>query len=672
MATRKLHHIPILAIVLAVALLGVLGPMVNAQQAVVRMYLFFSSECPDCKEIREQFLPPLISKYGNKLEIKSFDILDPKSFELMTKVEQAYGIGADRSRIPEAYLGQVALIGKEEIQAKLEQTILTLLAAGGSDYPLTQAPTNTPAAQLSASSTPTTIPTVTPPAQETVPGAVHAMLFFSPTCPHCHLVRSEVMPKLYEKYGQKLVVREFDVSDDYNFALEIAIEQTAGMPGDRQGYVPLMVIGRYLLTNANSIQQGVQSIIDEYLAQGGVGWPIDPKFFTPSAEAGTAGTPQVNVELTKAPSSAGTPAASAAGKTVKMAYFAKAGCQECDRAQYEINYLKSKYNYLDVTVFDIQQNAALNEWLCTKYGVAEQYRLTAPSIFVGQDYLVGKDVSTANIEKLIQKYSAQGAPSTWDNWQSEAPQASSNIIERFKSFGLLTIVPAALVDGINPCAFATIVFFVSYLAFAGRKKREILLVGGAFALGVFLTYFAVGLGLYQVLTRLPFLASLKIWVYGITAALCLVLAIFSVLDFIAARRGSPEEMRLRIPINLRRRINTMIRETASAQALVGMALVTAVVVSIIELACTGQVYLPTIMYVIGVPQLRAQAVLYLLLYNVLFILPLLVVFGLVYFGTSSEKLQAFVGAKTATVKLITAALFIFLAGLMVTIALGAL
>ena len=73
---------------------------------------------------------------------------------------------------------------------------------------------------------------------------------------------------------------------------------------------------------------------------------------------------------------------------------------------------------------------------------------------------------------------------------------------------------------------------------------------GGNALGVFLTYLLVGLGLYQVLQRLPFLTTLGKWVYGFTAALCLILAVLSIIDYLAARRGRPEEMRLRLPLRV--------------------------------------------------------------------------------------------------------------------------
>jgi cytochrome c biogenesis protein CcdA len=267
---------------------------------------------------------------------------------------------------------------------------------------------------------------------------------------------------------------------------------------------------------------------------------------------------------------------------------------------------------------------------------------------------------------VLDKYVSSGAEATWKDFDPE--RSGRTIVERFRSFGTLTVVGAGLLDGLNPCAFATIVFFISYLAFMGRKGREVLAVGAAFALGVFLTYLLVGLGMLKVLEQLPFLTTLGRWLYGVTALFCLALAVFTFWDYRKARRGDHRAMTLRIPLRLRKRINRVIREGAQARAFVPVALATGFVVSIIELACTGQVYLPTIIFVMGVPEMQGRALLYLLLYNLAFILPLVVVFGLAYFGTTSEQLGMFINRRTATIKLGTALLFLVLAGwLLVTL-----
>jgi thiol:disulfide interchange protein len=178
---------------------------------------------------------------------------------------------------------------------------------------------------------------------------------------------------------------------------------------------------------------------------------------------------------------------------------------------------------------------------------------------------------------------------------------------------------------------------------------------------VFLTYLLVGVGLLKVVQSLSFFAELGRWVYLLTALLCVVLAILTFRDFFRAREGQSGEMTLKLPLSIRRRINKVIRENAQTPAFVAMAFVTGFVVSLLEFACTGQVYLPTIIYVMSQPELAGQAYLYLVLYCLMFILPLVVVFVLSYFGTSSEQLGQFVDRHTSTIKLVTGLLFVGLA-----------
>jgi cytochrome c biogenesis protein CcdA len=226
------------------------------------------------------------------------------------------------------------------------------------------------------------------------------------------------------------------------------------------------------------------------------------------------------------------------------------------------------------------------------------------------------------------------------------------------NFGLLTVLGAGLIDGLNPCAFATLVFFVSYLAFTGRRGRDVLFVGISFTLGVFLTYLLVGVGLLKVVQSLSFFSSLGRWVYLLTALLCVALAVLTFRDYSRARKGQQSDMTLSLPTSLRRRINKVIRESAQMRAFVAVAFFTGFVVSLLELACTGQVYLPTIIYVMSQPDLAGQAFLYLLLYCLMFILPLVVVFVLSYFGTTSEQLGQFINRHTSTIKLLTGFLFV--------------
>ena len=94
------------------------------------------------------------------------------------------------------------------------------------------------------------------------------------------------------------------------------------------------------------------------------------------------------------------------------------------------------------------------------------------------------------------------------------------------------------------------------------------------------------------------------------------------------------------------------------------AFVAGVIISLLELACTGQVYLPTIVYVASLEGMKLHGFFYLLLYNLAFILPLIIVFAFAYFGATSKILTKIMNRHLATVELITAIFFFFLGGLL--------
>ncbi len=464
---------------------------------------------------------------------------------------------------------------------------------------------------------------------------VRFTLFYSTTCPHCHEIMENYLPTVYDKYGDQIEHQYIEISRGDYYQTMLALEKKLGVPADNQGYIPALVIGDQVLVGSDDIPARLEELIDRYLAQGGVDYTsLDSE----------PPTPGPTVE---------------AGEPIYLAYFEKAGCQECARTTYDLQLVKRQYPALVVETFSIESNQPLNEWLSEQYDVPAEKRLSTPMIFVGENVLIGTEANADSLLAAVGKYATTGATRTWEEF--DPAQGQIGLVERFKSFGALAVLGAGLIDGLNPCAFATLVFFISYMAFTGRRGRDILFVGAAFALGVFLTYLFVGFGLLKAVQALPFFSTLGRWVYLLTAVLCMILAILTFRDFLKARKGQAGEMTLKLPLSLRRLINRVIREGAHTRAFVLVALVTGFIVSLIELACTGQVYLPTIVFVLSVPELASKAFLYLLLYCLMFIVPLVVVFLVTYFGTTSEQLSSLVSRHTATVKLLTGLLFVGLA-----------
>jgi len=481
---------------------------------------------------------------------------------------------------------------------------------------------------------------------------VRLVYFYSVDCSHCQAVQKDVLDPLQAKYGAQLDIRRLEIGAPANYELLIRAESTFAVRAQDRG-IPTLVIGDKILIGEDAVRQQLPGLIEPGLARGGTDWPKIPGLDTilqaSANPTGAPGTDFIGCKVADPSCTVATP--------VWAAYFYQVGCQKCSRAETDIAYVRARYPQLIVDQFNIYDDTALAQWLADRAGRGD---LHTPALFIGSDALIGEEeITSQNILSLVAKYSTGGADKVWATFDRSA---SGTMVERFRALGPLTVVFAGLVDGLNPCAFATLIFLISYLTFTGRKRLEVIAVGGAFTLGVFLAYLGVGLGLYKLLALLgDTLHTLSRWVYALTALMCVALAVVSFLDFLKARRGELGDMTLKLPESLRMRVNAVVRTGAQTRAFVSGAFVTGAIVSLIELACTGQIYLPTIIFVTSIPELRVQAIGYLLLYNLLFVLPLVIVFVLAYYGTTSFQFGRFLEKNAARVKLGAVVLFAALA-----------
>ena len=342
-------------------------------------------------------------------------------------------------------------------------------------------------------------------------------------------------------------------------------------------------------------------------------------------------------------------------RAIYITYFHKRGCQKCARASTILKQLKTKFPQIVVELKYAKESQELLEAMGAFYGVPEVKRLTTPAVFIGDEYLLD-ELDEKRLEVVIQKYLQTGITSRLPQAEVKMGGASDEIVKRFNAFGTLAVAGAGLLDGINPCAFATIVFFISYMSLVGRGRKEMLVAGGAFAAAVFVTYLLLGMGLLKFLSFLNEFSIVAKCVYLLAAIGTFALAFLSLYDAYKAKQGKVKEITLQLPKSLKQRIHKVIREQTRTSGVVIGALVIGFAISALELVCTGQVYLPTITFVMGVEGMRGHALAYLILYNLMFIVPLLVVFGFVYWGTTSMQLGGVLQRHLMPVKLGTGVL----------------
>ena len=467
------------------------------------------------------------------------------------------------------------------------------------------------------------------------------LFYYSYDCEHCLEIKKDFLPGFLQKYGQHFRFVELEVSNTANRDSLYAMESRMNFPEEDKDYPAVYFMGT-MIEGENPVRLRLEALVKKYLANPDSAKKEDIEFM--------ARVPEIikpEEIITK--------------KIVHIAYFYEQGCKECGRAEEIIEWLESMYAVINVEQYDIEnkKDKIIATALGMRTGVPQDRLLSTPIFFIGgEDYLLSEDISRKRLAELIKEYSRTGTDPVWETMTpDEIEKAQAFLSEQFKSFAIIAIALAGLGDGINPCAFATILFFVSYLGIVGRKKNEILIVGLSFAFAVFLTYFFVGLGFLKFIKTMTNIELLAKIIFGGTAVLCILFGILSIYDFLKARSGKTADMALQLPKFLKRRIHTTIREKARMESIVAGALIAGFMVSILEFACTGQVYLPTITFMVGVEGLKAMAILYLLLYNICFIVPLLFVFGVVYFGVSSQSIARLMEAKVGTVKLILAGIF---------------
>ena len=191
---------------------------------------------------------------------------------------------------------------------------------------------------------------------------------------------------------------------------------------------------------------------------------------------------------------------------------------------------------------------------------------------------------------------------------------------------LYTVLITALVDSINPCAIGVLILLCSALFALSHNPRRMLAAGLIYVFVVFLTYFSAGIGLLYFLHIFKLAKPVGVAV-GI---LVVILGFVELKDFFWYGKG----FSLSIPARYAEKIKTM-----SAKATVPGIILLGFLVAAVELPCTGGPYLAITTFLAQNP-LSWQAIYLLLIYNFIFVLPLLVILGIAYFSQNIESLKS--------------------------------
>lgn len=310
-----------------------------------------------------------------------------------------------------------------------------------------------------------------------------------------------------------------------------------------------------------------------------------------------------------------------------------------------------------------------------------------PCMVIGERVLMGypRSINTADdvlaevlAEQKTVAPAAPAAPAVLPKTSASAPTAeipSTPVAEEnsalqqheqmFNNITFWAIMGAGLADGINPCAFAVIVFFISFLSVYKYNRTEIILVGSAYCASVFAAYVLLGLGAFRFLYAMKGFALVTAAIQWTTIGLCALFFALSLYDFIIyTRTKKSDKLILQLPKSYKEYIHKVMRfflrdKQSSAWRLLLAACAVGFVVSAVEAVCTGQVYLPTIMVILKEANRHFfRAAEYLLLYNLMFIVPLVLVFVLALCGKESSVFNNWLKKHLGLTKLILCGVFL--------------
>jgi cytochrome c biogenesis protein CcdA len=181
------------------------------------------------------------------------------------------------------------------------------------------------------------------------------------------------------------------------------------------------------------------------------------------------------------------------------------------------------------------------------------------------------------------------------------------------------VIINGLIDSFNPCAIGIFLIFLSMLFMMKKEKKHVFQISLVYILAIYISYLLIGLGMIEVIQffGVPHLISL------IGAGIIILVGLLSIKDYFF-----PDTLfSTKIPYSARQLIlKWTYKGTLPAAAVVG------VLVGISEFPCSGGIYVTTL-GLLSDKTTFMQGFVYLLVYNFMFVLPLIIIYAV----TANQK-----------------------------------
>jgi cytochrome c biogenesis protein CcdA len=222
---------------------------------------------------------------------------------------------------------------------------------------------------------------------------------------------------------------------------------------------------------------------------------------------------------------------------------------------------------------------------------------------------------------------------------------------------LLTVIITAAIDSINPCAIGVLILMISVILGSGGSVRRMVWLGFLYTASVFTVYLAAGIGLVYYFASIPLYITEYLSIF--VAILLVFAGLLEIKDYFWYGRG----FSLGIPASAAKKLHDYATHTSAFGIIFLGAFVSAV-----ELPCTGAPYLAII--TVLSQYFDFTAFLLLVLYNIIFVLPLIIIICLIAAGKKIEEVQQWKQNSRGTMRLFIGLLLLALSWFLILIANG--
>ncbi|MBD3354421.1 hypothetical protein GF361_00370 [Candidatus Woesearchaeota archaeon] len=360
----------------------------------------------------------------------------------------------------------------------------------------------------------------------------------------------------------------------------------------------------------------------------------------------------------------------AAQDDIEIHVFYGQGCPHCGKLNLFLEDLQDKYPSIEVKHFEVynnQENRELFEDMTEAFGTFIQ---GVPTTFIDNQVIVGfSDKIGEELEKAVKGCVKEGCISPAEKLKGGKNNETISVVgdkspaEEGKD-GLLkgltfsAVTAAAAVDAINPCAFAVLIILLTTIL-AAKKKKRIIGAGLAFSSSIYLSYLLMGIGLYSAVQA----AGLSHWFYAIVGGLAILIGLFNLKDYLWYGKW----FNIEVPKSWRPKMKAMLKGVTSIPG----AFLIGFVISLFLLPCTSGPYI-VILGLLSKASTQGIAFLYLLYYNFIFIIPMLIITFAIGFGfTTTEEAEEWRQKKLKVLHLIAGIIILLLGiGMLTALALG--